>query len=118
MTTYSGGTEVKPGFYWNRGAWELLTVTTDEKTLPGGGLDTFWRVPTPIMLAVAPLMGVAYVIFLPLIGFAMVFQHVGRVARRRVRALRGHPAAAPAAMRSSVTTRTEAETQAEKRRVA
>jgi hypothetical protein len=107
MTTYAGGTEVKPGFYWNRGAWELVTVSTEEKMLPGGGLDEFWRVPTLVMLVVAPFMGMAYVMFLPFIGFALVFQHAGRVVRRKVRARLGRPAETATPIRGTKVVTTE-----------
>ena len=114
MTTHTAGTAVKPGFYWNRRAWELVTVTAEEKTLGGGGLDEFWRVPTLVMLVVAPVMGMAYVMFLPFIGFALVFQHAGRVARRKVRALAGRPAQAATAIRGIEAITTEAKEKKER----
>ena len=45
--------------------------------LPGTDLDTYRHIPMLAMLAAAPLLGLAFVMFLPLIGFAMVLHLVG-----------------------------------------
>jgi hypothetical protein len=40
--------------------------------------EAYFRVPALAMLTIAPLLGLAYVIFLPLIGFAMVAWIAGK----------------------------------------
>jgi hypothetical protein len=71
MTAYTGNQEVEPGLYLNL---RTFTVANVEKAgpLPGTGDDRYRRVPMLLMLAAAPLMGLAYVVFLPFIGFVAV----------------------------------------------
>ena len=95
LTAYTGNQEVESGLYLNV---RTFGVTNLEKSgpLPGTADDRFRRVPMLVMLAAAPLIGLAYVVFLPLIGFvavgyllggkAMQFassvsEHAGRVRR-------------------------------------
>jgi hypothetical protein len=47
------------------------------------------KVPVLLMLATAPLMGAAYVMFLPVLGFALLFQQVGKKAAEGSRSLAG-----------------------------
>ena len=72
MKKHHGGTEVKAGFYWSLGKWSIVPVTARERTLPGGPEHGYPKVPAALLLLLAPMMGGAYVIFLPFIGFAMV----------------------------------------------
>lgn len=101
MTTYTGTQIVEPGLYYALKPLKLTSV--DERgPLPGAEALTYHRVPMLLMLALSPLLGLAFVIFLPFIGFAMVFRLAGekavevggRVAATGVRVLR--PAWAPA----------------------
>lgn len=101
MTTYTGTQNVEPGLYYALKPFKLTSV--DERgPLPGAESVTYHRVPMLLMLALSPLLGLAFVIFLPFIGFAMVFRLAGekavevggRVAANGVRVLR--PAWAPA----------------------
>lgn len=71
MRTYTGTQDVEPGIYVN---FKRLRAESIEEPgrLPGTDVDHYVRVPMVAMLALAPLFGLAYVIFLPFIGFAMV----------------------------------------------
>jgi len=71
MTTYTGTQDVEPGLFLNL---KKMRVTSVERRgpLPGTADDTYRRVPMLLMLAVAPLFGLVYVVFLPLIGFVAV----------------------------------------------
>lgn len=101
MTTYTGTQTVESGLYLNT---KNFAVTMMEKpgTLAGTELDTFRRVPMVVMLAVAPLLGLAYVMFLPFVGFVAMahlvgtktLQLAGEAATDGVRVLR--PSWAPA----------------------
>jgi hypothetical protein len=71
MTAYTGTQDVEPGLYLNVRTFRLTTVER-LGPLPGTENDKFRRVPMLLMLAAAPLVGLAYVIFLPLIGFVAV----------------------------------------------
>ncbi len=71
----------KPGFYWNWKARKLTTIDGTPKALPGTPGTNFLRVPTPVFFAVAPFLGALYVMFLPLIGFAMLLHHLANKLR-------------------------------------
>jgi hypothetical protein len=76
MTTYTGKQNVEPGIYLNLKKFSMKSI--DERgPLPGTDTDTYYRVPMLLMLATAPLAGLAFVIFLPFIGFAMVAYLLG-----------------------------------------
>lgn len=75
MTRYYGHEEVDPGIYFS--LEHLSFVSMDETgQLPGSPETAYRRVPAIALLVVGPLVGLAYVIFLPLIGFLML----GRLA--------------------------------------
>lgn len=84
MTRNAGGSRAKAGFYWNPAEWEMVTVPEGGGVLPGGPAQRYRRIPTAGMLLLAPAMGAAFVVFLPLIGFGLVLKHFGGRALRRV----------------------------------
>jgi hypothetical protein len=69
---YAGGEIVKAGFYWNLREWEANIVPREGGPLKGAADAQYVRVPLPVLLFAAPIMGAAYAMFLPFIGFAMV----------------------------------------------
>ena len=71
MTTYLGTQDVDPGLYLSLKRFRMETIDT-RAPLPGVAGERYCRIPIVVMLAAAPLLGLAFVIFLPLIGFAMV----------------------------------------------
>ena len=81
-----GGDTVEPGFYWSRGRWEIVTAGPGRSVLAGGPADAYLELPAPAAIAIAPAMGALFALFLPFIGFAMVFREL---ATRPFRALRG-----------------------------
>ncbi|MBI3989720.1 MAG: hypothetical protein HY347_08885 [candidate division NC10 bacterium] len=99
MARYHGNDRVKVGFYWNPSQWEIITIPKGGGVLPGGDDLRYVRLPLPLVMLLGPLMGALYVVFLPFIGFAMVFGFAGRklllLARRTVGNLLAGPEAAP-----------------------
>ena len=85
MFRHTGGEITKHGFYWNPRTWQVTLIERQGGALPGPATERYARVPVVAMLAVAPIMGAAYVMFLPVIGFAMVLDFLGRRAFRGVR---------------------------------
>jgi hypothetical protein len=77
MAQRTGGTAAKSGFYWNLGKWEMTLVPKQGGILPGGATDAYLKVPIVGFLLLAPMMGAAYAMFLPFIGFAMLFTFLG-----------------------------------------
>jgi hypothetical protein len=80
MATRIGGTAAKNGFYWNLGKWEMTLVPKQGGILPGGASERYLKVPVVALLVMAPLMGAVYAMFLPFIGFAMLFTFLGKKA--------------------------------------
>lgn len=97
---HKGGSEVKGGFYWKRGDWEIVTVDGKRGTLPGSEGADYVRVPGPLLIPVALLVSIAYVVFLPLVGFAMLFRaaagKTGGGMRKRLAKRLPEKAASPA----------------------
>ena len=86
MRQIEGNTRVKAGFYWNRADWDIVTISGPGGILPGDKATRYVRVPLLAMLVLPPLMGGLYVLFLPFLGFAMLFSHLGRKVFKGVRA--------------------------------
>src|SRR5512133_2169510 len=80
MTKRIGGTAAKSGFYWNLGKWEMTMVPKQGGLLPGDTGDKYLKVPVLGLLVLAPIMGAVYAMFLPFIGFALVFSYLGKKA--------------------------------------
>lgn len=82
MTRYYGNQRVEPGIYFCPKELSFKSMDNDGR-LPGGPERTYWRVPALALLVAAPMIGLAYVIFLPLVGFVML----GAVALQKVGSL-------------------------------
>jgi hypothetical protein len=88
MKRWLGGTRVPAGFYWRPAGWEMVTLSGRGGVLPGERSERYLRVPVLAMLVLAPAMGAALVMFLPLIGFAMAGRELARKTRDVVAARR------------------------------
>jgi hypothetical protein len=88
MIRYHSSDYAKGGFYCNTSRWEIITVPKGGGSLPGGNEEHYIRLPLFLVMLLGPLMGGLYVVFLPLIGFVMVFGFAGKkffpVVRRAV----------------------------------
>lgn len=87
---FRGGDVADPGIYFDRR--ELAFCSLDEEGPLPGGLDAEWRrVPALFLLLAAPLVSIAYVVFLPLVGFVMLAgvlgQKLGELGARAAAAL-------------------------------
>ena len=87
MATQNGGSAVRSGYYFDSKSWEFTMIRNEGGTLPGPANRTFRRVPLPLLLMAAPLLGGLFVMFLPLIGFVMAIGYGLRAASRGLRAL-------------------------------
>jgi hypothetical protein len=67
-TTFESGTAVLNGYYLNASSWSVTPVAHDGERLPGGH-GRWMRIPTAAALALVPVLGAAFLVFLPLIGF-------------------------------------------------
>ncbi|MDP2948243.1 MAG: hypothetical protein Q8P22_01730 [Chloroflexota bacterium] len=62
---YYPGEAVPAGTYWNSKSLEMATISEDDENLPAGEGVTYYRAPLPLVLLLGPLVGLAFVIFLP-----------------------------------------------------
>ena len=89
----TAGANVKGGFYFNRDKLNLVTVSGKLGTLPGNEGHRYVRIPSLAMVFLAPLLGGLFVLFMPIIGFVLVLQHLSRLSlsglRRTGRGLLG-----------------------------
>ncbi len=75
MTGYHGGQIVKEGFYLKHSTWEFEFVAGEGSILPGNEETRYRRVPLPAVVVGGPLMGLAYVISLPIV-FCFAFGYL------------------------------------------
>jgi hypothetical protein len=77
MLTHKGGHRVDKGTYWNVRNGHRVDVT-EEYILPGNESTHYIKMSAGAMLLSGPFIGLAYVVFLPFIGIAMVATVLGR----------------------------------------
>src|SRR5512140_898850 len=71
MARYEGGMLVGGGYYWNPRSWEVEVVPSEGGRLKGAGGSRYVKLPFPLLFVVVPLLGALFLVFLPLIGFAL-----------------------------------------------
>ena len=89
---YSGGTFAPCGTYLNTKEWEFHSVPREGDYLEGEGV-TYYRVPLLTVMAFGPLIGLAFILFLPVAVPAVLIYAVGRrifLSVRRRRLLKPH----------------------------
>ena len=69
MTKLSAGMKASRGYWFSTRSWSLHPVSTEGEVLPGEHGENYVRIPLLLAFAVAPLMGAAFLVFLPFIGF-------------------------------------------------
>jgi hypothetical protein len=83
-TTFAGNQAVQSGYYLDPSRWVIEPVAEDGGRLPAGP-GAWRRIPTAAALLAAPLLGLAFLVFLPFVGFALTAQAalapVGRFLR-------------------------------------
>lgn len=68
---HTGGETVTKGNYWNFDNGDRISMEK-EGVLPGGKNATFYKANPIVILAVGPVLGLAYAAFLPFIGLVIV----------------------------------------------
>ena len=71
MARYTGGMQVAGGYYWNPRRWEVEVVASEGGKLRGAPNANYVKVPFPLLFVVVPLLGALFLMFLPVIGFAL-----------------------------------------------
>lgn len=72
-TTFNGNQAVESGYYLNASRWAIEPVAEDGGRLPAGP-GRWRRIPTAAALLATPLLGLAFLMFLPFIGFVVTAQ--------------------------------------------
>ena len=76
MTTYQSGSAVQSGYYFNAARWHVEPIADDGGRLPDAA-GRWIKVPTVAALLLVPILGATFLMFLPLIGFVMLFRAIG-----------------------------------------
>ncbi len=92
MTTYQSGAAVQSGYYFNPVRWHVEPIADDGAKLPDVP-GTWMKVPTIAALLLVPILGATFLMFLPLVGFIMLFRALGASVLRVFRASAGELAA-------------------------
>ena len=98
LRRYSAGKFAPSGTYLNRKTWEWEVISGIGDYLPIGQDVTYYRVPMPLVLALGPLIGLAFILFLPLaVPTLALYAALKAISEnlpwRRPRARKEHPAA-------------------------
>ena len=88
-TTYESGSTVPGGYYLDAASWHVAPVAeTASGSRPGG---RWTRIPTALAVALAPVLGAAFVVFLPVIGIYVTLQAIASVDGERLPPLGDRP---------------------------
>jgi hypothetical protein len=77
MTTFESNAAVKSGYYFNPITMNLLPVERDGGRLPNEK-GSWIAVPTFLALALTPILGALFLMFLPMIGFVLCAEAAGK----------------------------------------
>jgi hypothetical protein len=80
MTKLTAGTPVKRGYYFSMKNWSVNPVEKDGTVLRGEPGEKFVPVPLTAAVLLAPVLGAAFLMFMPFIGFYLT----GRMLLRPV----------------------------------
>ncbi len=85
MTTFNGKQTVGGGYYVSMKTFGVEVVGDEGGVLPGDGAARYVRVPFPALFLIVPVVGLAFLMFLPAIGLflvakALVMKVTGHVA--------------------------------------
>jgi len=71
MTKYESGMQVGGGYYWNAKRWSVEVIPAEGGKLAGPAGARYVKVPFPVLFVIVPTLGALFLMFLPLIGFAL-----------------------------------------------
>ena len=82
---FEGGAAVQSGYYLNAAEWSVHPVSRDGERLPEGKGE--WRrIPTVVAIGLTPVLGLVFLMFLPLIGFVLAAHAAAQPVVRMFRA--------------------------------
>jgi hypothetical protein len=72
-TSYRANEKVQSGYYLNTARLSIAPIANDGERLPAGP-GAWRRLPTLLAMLATPVLGLAFLMFLPLIGFLVTAQ--------------------------------------------
>jgi hypothetical protein len=72
-----GGERVEAGNYWDFSTGDRVHMES-AGILPGDESQSYYKFPPAVVLILGPVLGLAYAVFLPFIGIAMLVGLLGR----------------------------------------
>jgi len=85
MTKRTAGEQVSAGYYLSTKNWHIHPVAADGERLPGEAGESWVRISVVAALALTPVLGLAFLMFLPFIGFYLTIEAAVRPLLRAVR---------------------------------
>jgi hypothetical protein len=77
MTTYESNAAVKSSYYFNPVTMNIVPIARDGERLPNEK-GTWIAIPTFAALALTPVLGALFLMFLPMIGFVLCAEAAGK----------------------------------------
>jgi hypothetical protein len=74
---FAGGQSAGKGNYWNISNGQRVRIA-DQGVLPGNRQTTYLKIHPLLVMALAPMLGLAYAAFLPFIGMFMLVVMIGK----------------------------------------
>lgn len=87
MKQYTGGQWTKEGTYWSLKTGEFVAIPSNGGLLPGEGERRYVRTPMALVIVAGPMMGLLYLIFLPLLGIVGLASFLSQRLAQRVQEL-------------------------------
>jgi hypothetical protein len=72
MATFNGNSSVPGGYYFSTKNFNVEVIGDEGGVLPGDASARYVGIPFPALFLVVPVVGLAFLIFLPAIGFWLV----------------------------------------------
>ena len=95
MATFTGNSSVSGGYYLSTKTFGIEVIGNDGGTLPGPSTVKYVAVPFPLLFLVVPVIGLAFLMFLPAIGFVLL-------AKAAAMRLTGHVAEGASSLAATV----------------
>ena len=74
MTRRYAGEQASGGYYLSTRNWHIHPVAADGERLPGEAGEAWVRIPVLAALVLTPILGLAFLMFLPFIGFYLTIE--------------------------------------------
>ena len=78
MTTSTHSAHVEPGYYLSTRSWHVQVVPQGGGTLIGPAGGRLLRIPAPVLFVVAPFVGLAFLLAMPVVGCGLVAYALAR----------------------------------------